>query len=235
MQGVLNWLQNAGLHPVVDHFTVALVIVAVLADLVASLIPTRWWIRSMATTLMVVGALAAMASKVTGGWAADIVWDHLSDPAKQLLRRHAFVGHWLAYALVVLALWRLALHFFDFAARSRPLYLLFAVIAAAFMLYQGDLGGDLVYDYGVGTAPMLNAAPTIRPTPQPSTSAPPPAEIPTVVAPTSSAQPTPTATAMPATPTATASASSQSSPGTPINPPPGPGAASASPSGARTL
>ena len=62
MDSVVKFLQPFQLHPQVDHFSVALLIVAVLIDLIASLAPTRIWLRYTALTLMVLGALAALTS-----------------------------------------------------------------------------------------------------------------------------------------------------------------------------
>ncbi|MGH9206096.1 MAG: hypothetical protein ACRD1G_06020, partial [Acidimicrobiales bacterium] len=78
MQGIVELLKGWHLHPVVDHFTVALVLVGIVVDLVASLLPARLWLRYMAATLMVLGAVAAFGSYETGGWEAEWVWEHLS-------------------------------------------------------------------------------------------------------------------------------------------------------------
>ena len=58
MDQVVKILQPYQLHPVADHFSVALLFVAVLIDLVASMSPTRIWLRYTALTLMILGALA---------------------------------------------------------------------------------------------------------------------------------------------------------------------------------
>ena len=211
MQGVVEFLKGWQLHPVVDHFTVALVLVGILVDLVASLVPMRLWIRYMALTLMILGASAAFGSQVTGGWEADRVWDHLSDPAKELLRSHGWWGTYLPYALGVLALWRIGVQFIGGLARARAIYLIVAIVAGGAILYQADMGGDLVYYYGVGTAPMMKESPT--PAPSPSVTLQAPASIPTVYVPPPSpggAAPTPTAK-----PSPVGSASS----GTLVNPP----------------
>ena len=55
MDAVVKFLQPLDLHPVVDHFSVALLFVAVLIDLVASAAPTRIWLRYSAVMLMILG------------------------------------------------------------------------------------------------------------------------------------------------------------------------------------
>lgn len=201
---LLAALQRWDLHPVVDHFTVSLLIVGVLIDLVASLAPTRTWLRYMALTLIILGAIAAGASYFTGDIEADRIYDAMSAPAKEIFGRHAKLGTYMAVVFGVLAVWRILLEGIGFFAGSRPVYLVFAVISAGVLLYIGHLGGQLVYGYGVGTSfmspvatpaalatatPVLNESlPTVSvPTPTPMVFTP----APVVTAPpTKAAQPT---------------------------------------------
>ncbi|HUN56647.1 MAG TPA: DUF2231 domain-containing protein [Candidatus Binataceae bacterium] len=218
MQALIDTLKAWQLHPFVDHFTVSLIIVAVLVDIAASILSSRMWLRYMALTLLVLGTLAAFGSHFTGGWEADRVWDSVTGPGKDLLRRHAWWGDRLPYVFAVLALWRILLQFVGFVARSRPIYLIVAIIAAGLILYQGFLGGDLVYDYGVGTALMQTAAPIASPSVVPA--APPlsASPMPTVfvATPTPAASPTPAPAASPASatsgPTESPAASEEASP-----------------------
>jgi uncharacterized membrane protein len=187
MDAVVHFLQPLDLHPVVDHFTVALLFVGVLMDLVASLFPMRSWMRYMALTLMILGALAAGASYATGDMEADRVWNALGDPAKQVLHRHAMLAEYAAIAFGVLALWRILVEVGPLAG-TRSIYLIVAIIAVCLLGYIGHLGGVLVYTYGTGTALMAaEQSPTPTETPTPSV----PMALPTVSVPT----PMPTATA----------------------------------------
>jgi len=187
MDAVVHFLQPLDLHPVVDHFTVALLFVGVLMDLVASLFPMRSWMRYMALTLMILGALAAGASYATGDMEADRVWNALGDPAKQVLHRHAMLAEYAAIAFGVLALWRILVEVGALAG-TRSIYLVVAIIAVCLLGYIGHLGGVLVYTYGTGTALMAaEQSPTATETPTPSM----PMALPTVSVPT----PMPTATA----------------------------------------
>ena len=218
MQALIDTLKAWQLHPFVDHFTVSLIIVAVLVDIAASILPSRLWLRYMALTLLILGTLAAFGSQVTGGWEFHSVWDRLSEPGKALLLLHGWWGHWLPYVFAALALWRILLQFVAFVARSRPIYLIVAIIAAGLILYQGSLGGHLVYDYGVGTVLMQTAAPIASPSVVPA--APPVSASPMatvfVATPTPAASPTPAPAASPASatsgPTESPAASEEASP-----------------------
>jgi uncharacterized membrane protein len=193
MQSLIDMLKAWQLHPVADHFTVALVVIAILVDLGGSLFSSRLWLRNMAVTLMVFAAIAAFASQITGGWEADRVWDSVNGPGKAVLERHAWLGDKvLPWVIAGLAVWRLGVQFLGFLSGTRLLYLLAAVIVGGVVIYQGSLGGELVYTYGVGTAllPSPNASPSgaaAAASPEATASAATP--IPTVYAP--SAMPTP--------------------------------------------
>jgi uncharacterized membrane protein len=206
MQGLLETIQHWHIHPAVDHFTVAILIVAVLADLCASMFSTRLWLRYAALALMIVGTAAAWGSNVTGGWEADRMWKAIQTaggPAFATLERHAELGDWLPWVFLVLAVWRIGVQLFGFMAGTRGLYLLIAVLAALAISYQGYLGGELVYDYGIGTA-LYNAG-SQSPTPQPEATGP-ATPIPTVYVPTAVATPEAAAPSAAASASATASA-----------------------------
>jgi uncharacterized membrane protein len=209
MDSVVKFLQPYQLHPVVDHFTIALLMVAVLIDLVASAAPTRIWLRYTALTLTILGALAAGGSYFTGDIEADRIWNALGQPAKEVLKTHAELGEYLAITFGVLAVWRILIQGFGFMAGSRAIYLIVAVVAIVTLGYSGHLGGELVYDYGAGTA-LMAAAPVPSEAATPAAASAAPGAIPTVSVPT----PVATPTASPASPAAadTAAPAKSSSP-----------------------
>jgi uncharacterized membrane protein len=244
MQSVVNVLIAWQLHPVVDHFSIALVLIAVAADLVASLLPSRLWIRSMAVTLIVLGAIAVIGSNITGGWEADKVFDHVTGPAKDVLKRHAELGDILPWVIAALALWRVGIHFLGFVAGTRPIYLLVALIAVAAILYQGHEGGEMVYTYGIGTAvmPSEGATPSPLPIPPPVEASPAPTLFVPSGTPMATGSPLPSAEVSPSgsippvaplpspslVPSIAAMPAGSATGGTPVNPPGG----AASPSAA---
>jgi uncharacterized membrane protein len=242
MQSVIESLKAWQPHPFVDHFTVALILIGIVTDLIASIFSARLWLRYMALTLMIAGAIGAAGSNVTGGWEAGRVWDSVSGAGKTVLERHAWWGDVLPWVFGGLAIWRLGVQFVGFIAASRPIYLLVAIVGGAAIIYQGHLGGVMVYDYGIGTAALTGGqtitpstlpsptvpAPEITSTPSPASSllpSPIPSTAPTTTpSPTASVAMTPTPTTSNSTAPSAAPASppaSMGAGGAPVNPPPG--------------
>jgi uncharacterized membrane protein len=215
MQSVIAILKSWQPHPFVDHFTVALILVGIVTDLFASIFSARLWIRYMALSLMILGALAAWGSNVTGGWEAERVWDSVVGPGKDVLQRHAWWGDILPWVFAGLALWRLGAQFTGFIAATRPIYLLAAIVAGALIVYQGHLGSMMVYDYAIGSAAYPSASPTASSSPlaaQPSPESP---SSPTSI-PSETASPIPSITpAVPLNPSASPSPSPTPLPATP--------------------
>jgi uncharacterized membrane protein len=161
------------LHPIVDHFTIALLAAGVLADLAGYTI--GWLFRNRsphakgiaarlsgtAPVLLIPGAISAILSRLTGESEAERVWDTISPAAQQILfsdagfakfLSHAVLGTYLMYAFVALGAWRLLLEISPKLKRTQPVYLAVAMLALCSLLYQGKTGGELVYAHAVGTA-----------------------------------------------------------------------------------
>ena len=163
------------LHPIVDHFTIALLAFGVAAEFLAAaatLLPrggTGWlaqWsqkLRSTSVLLLTGGAIAAVLSYFTGDSEADRLWDSMSPAAQHILSStegagqylsHAVLGQYLMYAFLILAVWRVLIEFLPRLARWRIAFLVSAAVAVGALLYQGKTGGELVYEHGVGMTRM---------------------------------------------------------------------------------
>ena len=158
------------LHPIVDHFTIALLTFGIAAEIfaAAAILLSRdrvnsvsaWSqkLRSTSLLLMIGGAVASVLSYFTGDEEADRLWDTMSPAAQQILLSsngsdylsHAVLGHRLMYAFLILAAWRVMLELSKRFERTRIAFLIVAMVAAGALLYQGKTGGELVYEHGVG-------------------------------------------------------------------------------------
>src|SRR5208283_2330652 len=159
------------LHPIVDPFTIALLTFGIAAEILpaAAILLSRGqagWVsvlsrklRSTSLLLMVGGAVASVLSYFTGDAEADRLWDTMSPAAQQILSpssgapdylSHAVLGQYLMYAFLILAVWRVLLELSSRLQRTRVAFLIVAMVAAGALLYQGETGGELVYEHGVG-------------------------------------------------------------------------------------
>ncbi len=62
------------------------------------------------------------------------------------------LGHYLMYAFLILAAWRVMLEWSSRLERTRIAFLIVEMVAAGALLYQGKTGGELVYEHGVGAS-----------------------------------------------------------------------------------
>ena len=161
------------LHPIVDHFTIALLAFGIAAEIlaaaaillsrdptgVASVMGPK--LRATSLILMIGGAGASVLSYFTGDAEADRLWDTMSPAAQQILASsnggaaylsHAVLGQYLMYAFLILAAWRVMLELSRRFERTRIAFLMIAVVAMGALLYQGKTGGELVYEHGTGVS-----------------------------------------------------------------------------------
>jgi len=151
----MGWLPDP-LHPAVVHFPIALSLVAVLLDLTSRHRRARG-LEAGAAALIVLAALGSIAAVVTGNAAHDeAVVPHA---AAALVARHEQVGELAMWLLCALAVARVAL---ALKGRFRGLvawiYLAAAVAVAGAVGYNGYLGGTMVFEHGLGTAPVQRSS-----------------------------------------------------------------------------
>jgi uncharacterized membrane protein/plastocyanin len=127
------------IHPILVNFTAALLPLALLSDLLGrifrrqSLHDAAWW--------MVLYAAAITPLTVAAGW----WWKHAAGPdlPAKLITIHQWLGTTVAVIFVVLALWRWSIY--KRGERPSIAYLACAFIAVLALIYQGSLGGTMVF------------------------------------------------------------------------------------------
>lgn len=132
-------------HPLVVHFPIGLLFLSVGADLVAfftgsaSLRSTGWWALAGAS----LGGVATVAAGVF-----DMRRATLQEDVHRLVHQHMKVGFALLAAIIGLTAWRWTVYRQPEHAVS-AVYLDVALLAVGLAGFQGWLGGELVYSYGV--------------------------------------------------------------------------------------
>ena len=123
-------------HPILVHFTTALLPVSFFSDAVGkftdrySLTPAAWW-------MLLYGAIATPLTALAGWmWASD-----MGDAAGSTMKIHQWLGISLVVGFLVLAIWRGRI--FILAKKPGIVYFAVAAIVVAALMYQGYLGGKM--------------------------------------------------------------------------------------------
>ena len=149
MNIIPEWMSNV--HPLIVHFPIALLVIAVLADFLSLVLKRYEWIKSTALALYVFGALGTVGAYVTGKQAADIV--NFPAPSYPVISRHADLALYTMLFFGIYALIRLLFTWRQWDRRPLIAIILFIVAATGLGLVQqtAERGGELVFRYGVGT------------------------------------------------------------------------------------
>lgn len=139
-------------HPAVVHFPIAGVVAAWILDLLSH-IPRLKGLRPGATAVWILAAVSAVLAYLTGNAAHAAAV--LPAEAVELADRHAWLARWSMGAAVALVMVRaVLLRHGRLVGGVRGVWLLAATGSVLLMILAARLGGQLVYDHGVGTAPV---------------------------------------------------------------------------------
>ncbi len=133
-------------HPMVVHFPIALLVVALLIETLALILPRAGWHR-VALWNLVLGTWGALLAVITGGIAAAGARPVLEE-SRNVLEMHGTIGT-LAFALAAAVNgWHLAAGQ-QMSRRSRWIAWGFLVLTCGVLAYAAHLGARLVYEYGL--------------------------------------------------------------------------------------
>ena len=151
------WAPNV--HPMLVHFPIALLFTSVLLDLLAYPLQgrARVLVRDVGALLGVIGALAALATYLTGRAAADTVL--IPGMAHSLVKAHGDWAFWTVCYFAALALLRLVVLVVGRTTGPRvTAALVVAGLVGLGLLFEtADRGAELVYRHGVGVGVIPNA------------------------------------------------------------------------------
>lgn len=135
-------------HPIIVHFAIALLSIAVITDLIY-LISKKEHFMQISTYLLLTGTVSAIAAVLTGHQAEEAV---IKTPeVEALISSHKNSGEitmWIF--IIVTALRFLYIKFKLFEKPIKWIYYMISIMALAFLLRTGILGGEMVYIHGVG-------------------------------------------------------------------------------------
>jgi uncharacterized membrane protein len=151
MSLIPSWAPNV--HPLIIHFPIVLVLLAVPMDVVHLVSPRTRVMSNVAVTLYVLGALSAVSAYVSGRIAAGAVFT--PGMAHSMVESHERWATLTAAWLVGLAVVRLGARI---ARRgegnaARVLFVALGIAAAILIQQTAERGARLVFEQGVGVIP----------------------------------------------------------------------------------
>ena len=133
------------IHPLLVHFPIAFLSVFFALDLVGTLAKKPHW-RSIASWFLYFGTVAAVFTVIAGFIAANSVAH--GQNVHDIMERHEQIGIAVLSLAVVLSIWRI-LSGGLIRGGANSFFLILSALMCALMMLGADLGGLMVYHYGV--------------------------------------------------------------------------------------
>ena len=154
MQLVPDWAPN--IHPMIVHFPLVLLILAVLLDVTGLFLKKDNWLTKAGLLLYLLGTIAAVVAFLTGRAGSD----NLDIPANIIpaVNDHADWAEITLWFFIIYTIVRLAI---GIMLKSLTKIIVIPMVLIGFLgiyfLYQtGDRGAKLVFGYGLGTGNIIN-------------------------------------------------------------------------------
>ncbi|MGR9073374.1 MAG: DUF2231 domain-containing protein [Gammaproteobacteria bacterium] len=142
------------IHPLLVHFPIVLLPAFFVLDLIGTLTNNPGW-RKVASWLLYLGAVTALLTVVAGFFAAKTVPHGIE--VHNIIEKHKMFGVSIAGLTMILSVWRLASRHFP-RREANVLHLTLAAMVCIALVLGADLGGLMVYKYGVGVEAAVQPA-----------------------------------------------------------------------------
>lgn len=145
----------ANIHPLLVHFPIAFLSAFFVLDMLGSLAKKPHW-RAVAGWLLYLGTVAA-AFTVTAGLIAASTVAH-SEEVHAIMERHEHFGVSVLTLATLLSIWRIKTGGV-IQGGANSFFLVLAALLCALMVLGADLGGLMVYHYGVAVKAAMAPVP----------------------------------------------------------------------------
>jgi uncharacterized membrane protein len=150
------------LHPAIVHLPIVLLLIGAVGAVV-SVFTERWNVRKWTALLLIGGALGAFAATWSGNQAKETVGT-LTESVETLLDNHEELAETARNIAVFAGLLGLVSAFVNLKGAVRRVATVATAVVSLICVYYivatAHLGGQLVYQHGVGTASVAKTVPS---------------------------------------------------------------------------
>jgi uncharacterized membrane protein len=138
-------------HPVVNHFTIALIIFGIFLDFIGKIFRNdtlhfAGWLN------LIFGSVAGVLTVITGLIAEDNI--NVSPPVHDILEKHETIGFVILGLVIIMVVWRIFISG-KFPARGSSFYAILAVSVVILIAINGFYGGEMVFKYGAAVKVLV--------------------------------------------------------------------------------
>ncbi|MBK8816474.1 MAG: DUF2231 domain-containing protein, partial [Methylococcaceae bacterium] len=134
------------IHPLFVHFPIAFFFAFFIFELLGTCLKKAQW-RYLASWLLYLGTIAAVFTVLAGLFAAESV-EH-SEDVHDIMERHEHIGIAVLSLALVLSAWRMKRWGSPSSTGTNPVFITLAGVLCLLISIGADLGGLMVYGYGV--------------------------------------------------------------------------------------
>jgi uncharacterized membrane protein len=131
-------------HPVINHFTIALIIFGVFLDFIGKIFRNDS-LHFAAWLNLIFGTVAGVLTIITGLIAEDHII--VSPPVHDILEKHETIGFVILGLVMVMVVWRIFISG-KFPARGSSFYTILTISVVVLIAINGFYGGEMVFKYG---------------------------------------------------------------------------------------
>lgn len=145
----------AQFHPKVIHFPIAFFLAYVFLESIGVIFKKEFFSKA-AHLLLFFGVIGALAAVITGEQAEE-AFEYWNKQSSDLVEAHelfATITLWYFTGLLVLRTFATVKK--KFSGVIRYAFMVLAIIGVYFVYQTGELGGQMVYEHGVGTKYKIN-------------------------------------------------------------------------------
>lgn len=144
-----DWAPN--IHPLIIHFPIALISLAILLDLLSLILKQHNWLKTTSLTLYTFGAISTVTAYISGKQAAGSV--NVPSDAYPVLNHHADLALITMIFFLIYVTLRLIIIKKEFSQKMpvRIALFLIGIIGFYYVVETAEHGAQLVFMYGLGT------------------------------------------------------------------------------------